>query len=325
MRALLPFFFALAGFILPARAAPPARTEVPIRLVTLSDGARRFAVPATVDGVAIEVGLDTGSTGLRVMDWALPAGGHGPREDYRYSSGVRIEGPVSHMKLAIGNLVDDVPVQRIDRIGCSDGHAGCAGERLAITDFRLQGDGLKGEGFPAIFGIDMGSAGAVNPLVAMHVSRWIIEMPLPGSAAPGRLILNPDDSEVAGYRTYSIMPQFSAAHGGIHDALPGCLVRTDTKAKLCGPVLFDTGAPGLRISLPDAGAMWPDGTPGVLAIGDGQSAIAFTVGRRDQASGMFVEHPGTSTAPLISAGLMPYFGWSVLYDAQHGVIGLKPR
>jgi hypothetical protein len=89
--------------------------------------------------------------------------------------------------------------------------------------------------------------------------------------------------------------------------------------------LFDTGAPGLRISLADAGPMWPDGTPGVLAIGDGKSAIAFTVGRRDQASGMFVEHPGPNVVPHISAGLMPYFGWSVLYDAQRGLIGLKPR
>ncbi len=122
-----------------------------------------------------------------------------------------------------------------------------------------------------------------------------------------------------------MMQQFSTAHGGIHDALPGCLVRTDTKARLCGPILFDTGAPGLRISLSNAGAMWPDGTPGVLAIGDGQLVIAFTVGRRDQGSGMFVEHPGTDAAPHISAGLMPYFAWSVLYDVQHGVIGLKPR
>lgn len=29
--------------------------------------------------------------------------------------------------------------------------------------------------------------------------------------------------------------------------------------------------------------------------------------------------------PHISAGLTPYFGRSVLYDAKAGVIGLKPR
>lgn len=113
----------------------------------------------------------------------------------------------------------------------------------------------------------------------------------------------------------------------MHDALAGCLVRTDTRQKLCGPVIFDSGAPSLRVSLESFKSPWPNGTPGELALSDGERAIglAFSVGRPDQASGIFPEKVSEGGVPHISAGLMPYFGWAVLYDPKGATIGLKPR
>lgn len=313
----------------PAAGQAP-RAEVPIRAITLSDGVRRYAVPVTVDGAAVEAGLDTGSTGLRVLARAVPAmaaekgGGAGA---YRYSSGVSLDGRVLREPVALGGgAALPVPIERIDKVGCTPDHRGCPGERLAIADYGLQGDGLKGEGFPAILGLNMADDPVKNPLVAMGVTRWIVELPRPGDAGDGRLILNPSDGEIAGYTLYPLIAAFANLHGGLHDALHGCLVRADGGEKLCGPVLFDSGAPGLRVSLKSVRAVWPRGAAGQLVVGGGgkPSALAFTVGLREQASAMTIEQPATG-AERISAGLMPYFGWSVLYDAKAGAIGLKPR
>jgi hypothetical protein len=52
---------------------------------------------------------------------------------------------------------------------------------------------------------------------------------------------------------------------------------------------------------------------------------ALTVGLRAHASHLaFDTAPGPSGA-VIFAGLSPYFAFSVLYDAEHQRIGLRPR
>ena len=50
-----------------AHAQEPVRAKVPIREVILSDGAHRYGVPITVGATQIEAGLDTGSSGLRIV------------------------------------------------------------------------------------------------------------------------------------------------------------------------------------------------------------------------------------------------------------------
>jgi hypothetical protein len=218
-------------------------------------------------------------------------------------------------------------VQTIEKLGCTQLHPNCPGNMLGLADYGLQGDGLRGEGFAAILGIGMADNAVANPLIALGVSRWIVELPRPGDHLAGRLILDPNDDEVSGFTRLGLIPALSERRGGVHDALPGCLSRTDTGEKLCGPVMFDTGAPGLRISLSGYTGPWPAGTPGQLLLGDGRQSIglAFAAGRRDEGSGMFAERLGAGAVPHISAGVMPYFGWSVLYDPKAATIGLKPR
>src|SRR5947208_2231838 len=73
-RAAASFLLALAILAPPATAqAPPARTELPIHAVKLSNGAVRFGVPIRIGATALEAALDTGSTGLRVLPGALAA------------------------------------------------------------------------------------------------------------------------------------------------------------------------------------------------------------------------------------------------------------
>jgi hypothetical protein len=325
----LSLLLAMVSLLSAAHAAAPLpRVELPIKEVDLSDGMRRYAVQIMIDGTPLEAGLDTGSTGLRVLAPRLPAThAGGPYAEYHYGSGLGIKGKIAHLDVRFGADAGNLPVHLIDRLDCTALHPDCAAKHLAMADFGIQGDGLRGEGFPAILGTNMAEGDAPNPFTALGATRWIIELPQPGSSVPGRLILDPTDDEVAGFTPLKLIPALSGRKSGVHDALAGCLVRRDTNAKLCAPIMFDSGAPGLRISLEGFKAPWPNGTPAELALGDGHKSIglAFTVGRRDQASGMFVEPLAQGAVPHISAGLMPYFGWSVLYDPENQTIGLKPR
>lgn len=309
-------------------AAPPPRTELPIKEVDLSDGTRRYAVPVVIAGVQMEAGLDTGSTGLRVMAPRLPeTPTGGAYTEYSYSSGLGIKGKIGRVNVQFGAVSATLPVHLIDKLGCTAQRPDCAGKKLTLAEFGIQGDALRGEGFPAILGINMADGDVPNPLVTLGAVRWIIELPEPGRNTPGRLIVDPTDDEVEAFTRLRLIPTLSDRKSGVHDALAGCLVRSDTHQKLCAPVIFDSGAPGLRVSLESFRTPWPNGTPGELVLSDGEKSIglAFSVGRRDQASGMFPERVAAGGLPHISAGLMPFFGWAVLYDPKSATIGLKPR
>jgi len=105
------------------------------------------------------------------------------------------------------------------------------------------------------------------------------------------------------------------------------LIRHESSTKLCGPVIFGTGAPGLRISLDDFKAPWPSNTPARLVVGEYNVAMAldFRVGRREEGSGMFREELNDGAVPRISVGIMPYFVWSVAYEPNANSIALRPR
>ena len=78
-----------------AQDAAPARVELPLRDVVLSNKAHRYAVPITVGGVAMDAGLDTGSVGLRILGRAVTSAqldktSH--QTTYSYDSGTRLKG-----------------------------------------------------------------------------------------------------------------------------------------------------------------------------------------------------------------------------------------
>lgn len=323
---------ALAVAVGPAAQAQAqeARSEIPIREVVLSDGARRYAVPLTVGGVALEAGLDSGSTGLRVLPDAL-AGGQvretSRADTYAYGSGARYEGVVAEADAAIGAAKGVLSFQQIKAVGCVDRKPNCPANRVPLKDYGIQGDGLRGEGFKAILGVNMAEADVASPLPALGVRRWIIELPLPGSGKPGRLILNPTAQEAAGYTPFHIDPAFAQAKGGAHDAIQACLINSRSNAQVCGPTLLDTGAPGVNVVNGDAG-VWPNDTPAMLAFMDGgkaRTAVAFAIGRREFASRMSSVQNPSVRGVQIQPGLLPYFAYSVLYDPKSGTVALKPR
>jgi hypothetical protein len=315
--------FVLAAAMPGAAAAAPAaapRAELPIREVDLSDGARRYTVTIRVADRDVEAGLDTGSAGLRLLPEALPAElarGGGAEIKAAYGSGSVFVGREVRAALTVGAAQGAVPVERVDSIRCVDEEPHCAVAGVAHP--RIMADGLAGEGFAAILGIDLRDNPIPNPLPLLGIRRWIIELPRPGEARPGRLILNPTEDEVAGYRRFKMVE-------GMGGVLPGCLGGVEERDRICGAVRFDTGAPGLKIVAAAPPAGWPNGSEGRLSVGDRDGALMmrFVYGRRDQASRLTIARDARG-GTRIFAGIAPYFTWSVLYDADTRTMGLKPR
>jgi hypothetical protein len=312
-----------------ARAQGTARAEVPIREVVLSNGQHRYTVPITVGGAQIEAGLDSGSTGLRILPGVVAPAAEklsGQRTTYSYGSGTEFGGQIAEADMTIG-VSGRARFQQIDKVGCAAGSGGCPAARVKPEEFGIQGSGLPNEGFKAILGINMASDTAPNPLMTMGVKRWIIELPRPGEGKPGRLVLNPSDAEVADYKLFHIDGQFSGQRGGLHDAIQGCIVNQSTKRTYCGPTDLDTGAPTVEVMMPDAPEAWRPPTPVTFAFYEkGKPVIAtdFTIGDGPGSYLSFRPQP-RAPGPRIMLGILPYFSFSALYDPDAKMVGLKAR
>lgn len=335
MRSRLYVLVCLAEFlalVASARAQSPPRTEVPIREVILSDGERRYTIPIRVGGTVIEAGLDTGSTGLRILSNTLrnsDAIGGGGSDRYSYGAGTEFRGEIGKGQLLIGGLAAPSTMQLIRTVDCVSSNPHCPASRVPIEKFGIQGSGLPGEGFRAIIGINMAEADVASPLPAIGAKRWIVELPRPGSGAAGTLILNPTDEEVKDYTRLPILSAFSSMKGGLHDAVEGCLINDGSKDKACGAFMMDTGAPGIRLVNGALGnSPWANGTAASLALYDSGRARAletFSVGLREHASHLEFAEESQVRGTVIYAGLSPYFAFDVLYEPTDRRIGVKPR
>lgn len=316
-----------------AEPSPPPRTEVAVREVLLSDGTRRYAVPIKVGSSQLLAGLDSGSTGLRILPGVLHDADVQPTsqgDTYTYDAGAQLSGVVANGPVSIGALSGETTVQLVQRVGCSLEKPGCAAGSLPVAHYGIQGDGLPDEGFKAILGVNMASADVASGFEGAGARRWIIELPRPGETGSGRVVLNPTDAEVQGFINLPVMRQFASRRGGAHDAVAGCLVNDATRDKVCGAVVLDTGAPGIIVAT-SAGAQrpWAAETPATLLFADADGHVrlaeSLVIGRREHASHLAFQSRERAPMTLIMSGLTAYFAYSVLYDPEHGTVGFRPR
>ena len=324
--------------LLAAQAAQPRsasltarRVEIPIREVVLSDGTRRYGVAIMIGTAHVEAGLDTGSTGLRALPHGLKDGDVHTTQvtDFiSFGGGTKLEGSVASASITLGLLSGDTTLQLVQKVLCAPDATSCPPESASSPDYRIMGHGELSEGFTAILGVNMAPAVDIaQPLTGLGVRRWIIELPRPGELGPGRLVLNPTDTEVAGYTAVETVDTFAPARGSLHDAVRGCLVNEDTHEKICGAVVLDTGDPGLRVAR--AGGqkqVWADGTPVTLFFANSAAQVHIaergTVRSGDQVSRLVFEDRPGAAQPFILAGLLPYL---ILYDSDRHTIGFKAR
>jgi hypothetical protein len=320
LEALTAAVLCLAGG---AHAQSPApRSEVPIREMTLSNGVSFYSIPIKVGGTVIEAGLDTGSTGVRVLPGTLASEDAVPSRILDLESfgiGTEYRGSVGRGTLAVGDLAEPVTLQLIRTVGCRRDAPQCPAARVSPDQFRIMGLGLPGEGFRAMMGIGMREAEVQSPLPAIGATRWIVELPLPGTALPGRLILNPGDDEI---RDFARLPTVAG------DSVRGCILSEATNVSACGAVLMDTGSTAMAVfdSRLDPQA-FPQGTVATLTFHDTAGPVAverFEVGRPSQASGLSFQ-AGNGSATTMNIGRSPYFAFDVLYVPGESIIGLRPR
>jgi hypothetical protein len=327
--AIAAFAAAGAGRAQPRDGGAPSdtRAELPIREVVLSDGEHRYVVSIQMGSTTIEAGLDSGSTGLRILPGVLKpadAQASSQRTSYSYTSGTQFDGIVAEAQAGIG-LAGRVKFQQIEKVGCRAGEP-CPAARVPPEQFGIQGSGLPGEGFKAILGINMEPQAVANPLVQLGVRRWIIELPRPDEGRPGRLVLNPGEAEIADYKVFHTDSSAGDA-AGAHDAISACIVNPSTRRSYCGPGVLDTGAPGIQIMTSEPGSPWPASTPLTLAFMDsGKPALgaSFAVGSGPGTRLTILERPRARNPRLI-LGVLPYYAFSVLYDPQARTVGLKAR
>lgn len=321
----------------PVLARAQERVELPITQTQLPDGDIRYAVPVSIGGgQPIQALLDTGSTGLRVLGRGAGSGYYqdtGTPSLYIYGSGERLAGTIALADIGLGDASTSAPapIELVNDIGCMPFAPDCAAAKLAMPDYGIGGDGIAGQGFAAILGIGLmptAAGDSSNPLPAVGAQRWIVQLPLPGAAAPGVLILNPNIAEL---QDYQLFPLTAVARAGANpawqDTLPACLADASTSQKLCGPALLDTGAPGIIAYQQGVSEtpLWSPGDDAALQFatsGGGSLAIPFTA---DQAFGSGLLQAPPNGGPAIVAGVLPFFAYTVLYDAAAGSIGLKPR
>lgn len=317
---------AAALFFAPAAAPAQTRTEVPIRAVTLSDGVVRYGMPVTINGQAALAGLDTGAQGLRLKPDApgrKAAKATARPETYAFGSGAQLHGVAGQVRLAVGGLSGDVSAHLVDKVDCQAGKPNCPG-RLGLG-YGFLGDGLPGEGFKVLLGTNMGRTSIDHPMAALGVRRWIVELPRPGEAGDGRLILNPTDEEVAAFTLVRLIGGYRREGGGLDDAIWSCLRNEASGVQVCGPALMDTGAFLIRVNNAPDPKPWAKNAPVEMDFrNDGaRPAVALTL-----KTGGLAQDVAFTTAPVrgvvLQVGIAPYYAYSILYD-RRGQIGFQAR
>jgi hypothetical protein len=306
------------------------RTEVPIKQTVLTDGTIRYSIPIAVGGPSpIDIMLDSGSTGLRMLPGAAPDSAYAASNQpsvYGYGSGVRLNGVVAKVPVGIGGASAPAPisVQLVRTIDCFPASPKCPASRLSQAEYGIGGDGLLGQGFRGIAGVGLAKGPVGNPLTETGANSWIISLPRPGQPDVGKLIIDPGPSELSGY----LMLPISDA-GGFHDGVSGCFIIEKSQKSICGWILLDTGAPGIHIGSGNAADLqgWAKGDAIRIVFRNsqgGEVAGKFTAGAGPPSRISAGLDPKLAQ-PSIAFGTVPYFLFSVFYDAGRNMIGFKPR
>lgn len=301
----------------------------------LPNGDVRYFVPVSVGGSGpIDAELDTGSFGLRVLKAALKPDQYRTTQYYRryaFGGGARFNGSLAEATLGVGPARTGRPLyfQLIDSVDCVERKPDCPVSRVKPEEYGIAGDGYPNKGFKAILGTSLRrapiAAGADNPLTLIGDAAWIVILPRPGSAAPGHLIINPTPKEREGFTLLNLERQ---GRGWADTSVAGCLVDEQSKDRMCGRTIIDSGAPGVVVTSEKATepSQWPPGRAARLEIGEQAKAIGFSFNTSDAWSNRVRVRPqGEADAGRVAAGTLPFFHYAILYDAKVGAMGFKRR
>lgn len=322
-------------------AALPDPIVVPLLVETYTDGATRLFIQVQLGGAPpFTALLDTGSSGLRVIDTAVPRTAFTTVTDTpvsyaygNYDSSISINGVVAYAPLTLGALTTERPIaiMYVETGGCSGTGTNC---RTLQDQFSEA---------PAILGVGMRTAsnaqGIGNPIAQMPGRPpFVIHIPTGFSSMDGTLRIGRATTDALAFQTLKLpslgqgVPLPNGAPSWNDAAIPCCVDNDLTGESFCYPSLWDTGAPVSTITT----AGQPLALTTELAVG---SPIRVTIGPESAPVGAYefvvgaMPQPGidevliepAAGSPGINLGVALFNQFDVLFDQARGVVGLAAR
>ncbi len=329
---------ALALAVQQGPASAAERLEIPIYQTVVKghggNGIRYWVWIKIGDGERLKASLDTGSSGLMVLASGVPAPDELPQSvavKSSYSAGDVLVGRQTEALLAVGEAQSNDPVGfgLITNASCVRQVPDCAAAKSSFDDYRIQSEGYPGQGFQAILGVALGVTIGDNPLpnpLAALAGQWTIELPGPGWFTPGKIVLNPDEKDLRGYKVFDLEASARRWQGAQRSQISGCATGRDNGARLCGGVSFDSGAGNIVIETadPDEFAGMQNGGQLAFEFGDGAPALSWRVNAAPDAVHQSNVSGGEAPANFI-VGYPFFWKFGVYYDYNGDRIGLKPR
>jgi hypothetical protein len=226
----------------------------------------------------------------------------------------------THADVRIGRT-GDVSFQLVTQVSCLPLYPKCPASGIAPIDYRIGSNGFAQSGFTAILGIGATfpeNQDLPNPLAMLGYRSWTIELPSAGSNVPGSLTLSTADTPIAGFTP--LIPD-------VLGRVPGCMILAD-KRTLCAPTLLDTGAPGVDVYTPEVAEprIWRAGIRSTFGFANTDLAPAeFISGARGTFTRVALRPLQGRQQTVIASGVLPYFRYVILYDAQGRVAGARLR
>ncbi|MFI9722162.1 DUF3443 family protein [Streptomyces sp. NPDC052396] len=315
-------------------------------------GEPRLQATVRIGSQQLNVLVDTGSTGLKVLASAVGKGNATPTgatASTSFLSGLKISGREAQARVGLGRASAwEENILLVDSLGCTADTPHCeAAHGRAPEEFGGVFDGILGIGLA-----DRRQSGpgcCTNPLAGLSKNgSYIVHF----DQRQPRLLLNPDRKTLERFHTVSLRrsvtmataPGASPTSVTLWDPAPlrGCLSVASVLGTTCAPVVFDTGTPTLslqapRRSGPAPGAMIEDdivntfGRQVSLAVPSANWTWSYRMPQKSalgdplNALNTPLLSYGVQPQPLILAGLPAFTKVDVLYDLGGGRIGLAPR
>jgi hypothetical protein len=292
-------------------------------------GARPVVAVKVGNGADVPVLLDTGSSGLRIFDTAVPSGSKSgvaistQPSNIRYAGGHRFTGVVATASITIGSQRTARPVRfgLVQNVSCARGKPKCPAAHGMAGFEKYGGYGILG------IGTESSGGGIVSPLLGMPGAlgdSWSLHL----KARTGQLILGASLPRPSAIAATLPMKQIGAAPGGRRlwgdDRIALCL--TIGSATGCAPGLLDSGTYTLQ-----AYGQPFDQVPTVARRV--QSGIAVSVRRAGAKQSFWRFSTGSTKSKdlvtirgakklFINTGVQTFFDFIVTYSDLRGTVVL---
>ncbi|MCC2277708.1 DUF3443 family protein [Streptomyces sp. ET3-23] len=321
-----------------APAADGGGPKVPLTYLPAGGAGGRLGEPrlqATVRIGSRPVNLlvDTGSTGLKVLASAVGSGDATPTGatgSSSYLSGLQIGGREARATLRLGDVTaDNQSILLVDSLACTAQVPNCeAAHGRTPEEFGGVFDGILGIG---VAERDQGVRGCcTNPMLGF-TSNGAFTVHF--DEHHPELALDPDRKTLNRYRTVSLRQSAP---------MQACLTVSSVLSTQCAPVVFDTGTPTLALEAPRLEGPAADRLIGGGIVDTFGEQVTFDVAaagwtwtyrmpreKDPQQALNALSTPllgyGRQPSSVILAGLPAFTRVDVLYDLRGGRIGLAPR